>query len=80
MNVSTFDTDGEFLLIEAAEVLPSWVSPQNSENRVRTLFHTGKVFPEVIYISMHIIIGLDIQIPAPPHTNLTHLFAIYQAS
>ncbi|GAA5826266.1 hypothetical protein JCM11251_007231 [Rhodosporidiobolus azoricus] len=28
------DDDGEFLLIEAAEVLPSWVTPQNAANRV----------------------------------------------
>ncbi|KAH6917569.1 SGT1 protein-domain-containing protein [Coprinopsis sp. MPI-PUGE-AT-0042] len=32
--VNVFDSDGEFLLIEAAEVLPHWVSPSNSENRV----------------------------------------------
>ncbi|EJD55386.1 SGT1-domain-containing protein [Auricularia subglabra TFB-10046 SS5] len=32
--VSVFDTDGEFLLIEAADALPSWVSPSNAENRV----------------------------------------------
>lgn len=30
------DSDGEFLLIEAAEVLPPWVTPSNAENRVRT--------------------------------------------
>ncbi|KAF8311241.1 SGT1-domain-containing protein [Clavulina sp. PMI_390] len=30
----TSDSDGEFLLIEAAEVLPAWVSPSNAENRV----------------------------------------------
>ena len=28
------DTDGQFLLIEAAEVLPSWLNPENAENRV----------------------------------------------
>ena len=28
------DTDGEFLLIEAANELPSWVSPDNAENRL----------------------------------------------
>lgn len=33
--ISVFDTDGEFLLIEAAEALPSWVKPTNSKNRVR---------------------------------------------
>ncbi|EJD04343.1 SGT1-domain-containing protein [Fomitiporia mediterranea MF3/22] len=32
--VTVFDSDGEFLLIEAAEYLPSWVTPSNSENRV----------------------------------------------
>ncbi|KAL0950808.1 hypothetical protein HGRIS_007573 [Hohenbuehelia grisea] len=32
--ISVFDTDGDFLLIEAAEVLPAWVTPANSENRV----------------------------------------------
>lgn len=28
------DTDGQFLLIEAAEVLPAWLNPDNAENRV----------------------------------------------
>ena len=28
------DTDGEFLLIEAANDLPAWVSPENADNRV----------------------------------------------
>ncbi|RDB28943.1 Protein ecdysoneless [Hypsizygus marmoreus] len=32
--ISVFDSDGEFLLIEAAEALPSWVKPTNTENRV----------------------------------------------
>ncbi|KAG1829232.1 SGT1-domain-containing protein [Suillus subalutaceus] len=32
--ISVMDSDGEFLLIEAAEALPSWVKPSNSENRV----------------------------------------------
>ena len=31
---SVCDSDGQFLLIEAAEVLPTWVKPTNSENRV----------------------------------------------
>jgi len=31
---SVRDTDGEFLLIEAANDLPAWVSPENAENRV----------------------------------------------
>ncbi|KAF8922270.1 SGT1 protein-domain-containing protein [Mucidula mucida] len=32
--ISVFDSDGDFLLIEAADALPSWVTPSNSENRV----------------------------------------------
>ncbi|KAI0651586.1 SGT1-domain-containing protein [Trametes meyenii] len=32
--VSVWDSDGEFLLIEAADELPSWVTPTNAENRV----------------------------------------------
>ncbi|CAL1696402.1 unnamed protein product [Somion occarium] len=32
--ISVSDSDGEFLLIEAAEHLPSWVTPSNAENRV----------------------------------------------
>lgn len=28
------DVDGEFLLIEAADYLPSWANPENCENRV----------------------------------------------
>ncbi|KAJ7129973.1 SGT1 protein-domain-containing protein [Mycena crocata] len=34
MAISVFDSDGEFLLIEAAEALPTWITPTNSENRV----------------------------------------------
>ncbi|TDH71522.1 hypothetical protein CCR75_007261 [Bremia lactucae] len=29
-----FDSDGEFLLIESAEALPDWVTPQSSDGRV----------------------------------------------
>ncbi|KAF7339943.1 Protein ecdysoneless [Mycena venus] len=32
--ISIFDSDGEFLLIEAADALPTWITPTNSENRV----------------------------------------------
>ncbi|KIM48351.1 hypothetical protein M413DRAFT_440079 [Hebeloma cylindrosporum] len=32
--ISVYDSDGQFLLIEAAEALPSWVKPANSDNRV----------------------------------------------
>ena len=32
--VRVFDTDGEFLLIEAANVLPKWLNPEHDHNRV----------------------------------------------
>uniref|UniRef100_A0A8C7ZWI4 Uncharacterized protein n=1 Tax=Oryzias sinensis TaxID=183150 RepID=A0A8C7ZWI4_9TELE len=32
--VSVEDNDGEFILIEAADYLPKWLSPDTSENRV----------------------------------------------
>ncbi|NXB11700.1 ECD protein, partial [Cnemophilus loriae] len=35
------DNDGEFLLIEAADVLPKWLNPENSENRV--FFYKGEL-------------------------------------
>lgn len=33
--VAVEDDDGEFLLIEAADELPTWLTPQNAANRVR---------------------------------------------
>lgn len=35
------DTDGEFLLVEAANVLPKWLSPETDQNRV--WMHKGKL-------------------------------------
>lgn len=35
------DSDGCFLLIEAAEYLPRWVKPDNSENRVSWIYYTN---------------------------------------
>ncbi|XP_021254105.1 protein ecdysoneless homolog [Numida meleagris] len=35
------DNDGEFLLIEAADFLPKWMGPENSENRV--FFYKGEL-------------------------------------
>ncbi|OQO08099.1 hypothetical protein B0A48_06893 [Cryoendolithus antarcticus] len=32
--IRVYDTDGEFLLIEAAEALPKWLNPDIAENRV----------------------------------------------
>lgn len=36
-----WDADGEFLLIEAAAVLPDWVTPENSAHRV--FLHSGRL-------------------------------------
>ena len=38
---SIFDTDGDFILIEAAEVLPEWLEPETSKNRV--FIHEGSI-------------------------------------
>jgi hypothetical protein len=37
---SVRDSDGEFMLIEAADNLPSWVTPSVVENRVRTVLES----------------------------------------
>ena len=36
-----FDADGEFVLVEAADVLPNWVSPKTAERKV--WIYDGKV-------------------------------------
>ena len=40
--VSVEDEDGEFLLIEGADVLLRWVTPQNASNRVSSCGGRGK--------------------------------------
>lgn len=32
--IEIHDSDGQFLLIEAAEALPGWLNPDNADNRV----------------------------------------------
>ncbi|KAK8130997.1 hypothetical protein PG984_007435 [Apiospora sp. TS-2023a] len=36
--IRVFDSDGEFLLVEAANVLPSWLSPEIDTNRVKLAY------------------------------------------
>lgn len=36
--IKVVDTDGEFLLIEAANALPKWLNPEIADNRVRPIF------------------------------------------
>lgn len=58
--VSVNDADGEFLLIEGAEVLPLWVTPTNATNRVRFLF-----FIIALQLTLLHFTGLDPSISAP---------------
>lgn len=46
--ISIFDTDGDFILIEAAEVLPEWLEPESSKNRVFIHQGTVKIIPSDI--------------------------------
>ncbi|KAJ2546598.1 hypothetical protein EV175_005538 [Coemansia sp. RSA 1933] len=39
--ISVQDSDGEFLLAEAAMHIPHWLTPENSENRV--FIHRGRL-------------------------------------
>lgn len=41
--IRVYDTDGEFLLIEAANALPKWLNPEVAENRVRRSLHPKKL-------------------------------------
>ena len=34
VSISCTDTDGQFLLIEAADFIPDWIDPENCENRL----------------------------------------------
>ncbi|KIR43811.1 hypothetical protein I307_00147 [Cryptococcus deuterogattii 99/473] len=53
--ISIRDTDGEFLLIEAANELPSWVSPDNANNRL--WLSNGHLH----------LLPLSVHSPSPPH-------------
>ena len=39
--IKIVDTDGEFLLIEAANALPRWLNPEIADNRVSSSNETG---------------------------------------
>jgi hypothetical protein len=48
MNDSVTDIDGHFLLIEASQHIPNWLSPSNSENRpwiIQSLLHIIPLTP-----------------------------------
>ncbi|NXB62489.1 ECD protein, partial [Struthidea cinerea] len=55
------DNDGEFLLIEAADFLPKWLNPENSENRV--FFYKGEL--HIIPLSETAEQDCDLSAPCP---------------
>ncbi|KAI6133287.1 SGT1 protein-domain-containing protein [Pisolithus croceorrhizus] len=57
--ISVNDSDGEFLLIEAADFLPSWVNPSNAPNRV--WIYSGR---------LHLIPLLHVSAPNKPRRHL----------
>lgn len=68
---SVFDSDGEFLLIEAAETLPPWVKPTNSENRVRP--PSASLVRAFLIYAIKSPIGLDLQLPPTSDSYLTRI-------
>lgn len=61
---SVRDTDGEFLLIEAANELPKWVTPSNAENRVsRTLKRSPLTIQLWLYDSHLHLLPLEVRSP-----------------
>lgn len=53
--ISVIDSDGEFLLIEAAECLPNWANPDNCDQRVILFFFTIRVH-NVINLNLLIVL------------------------
>lgn len=44
------DSDGEFLLIEAADFLPNWINPDNAENRVSFMLYLSKYVKYIVIL------------------------------
>ncbi|KAG5456496.1 MAG: SGT1 protein-domain-containing protein [Olpidium bornovanus] len=60
------DNDGEFLLIEAADALPSWVTPANTTNRVRPqAADNGTWPPDGLFLSPGFLVGDSLLIFRP---------------
>lgn len=55
--IRTEDSDGDFLLIEAAYYLPEWLEPETSENRV--FIHQGKL--HIVTLDQRLDLSDDIQ-------------------
>lgn len=67
------DNDGEFLLIEAADVLPKWLEPENSNNRV--FFQCGELCIIPMLQGAGEVCGL--QIRSPTITQALSLLSAY---
>ncbi|CAG8527388.1 2869_t:CDS:10 [Acaulospora morrowiae] len=54
--ISVSDNDGEFLLIEAAMQLPSWLDPSNGENRVnvQAYLYSSVCLSVLSFVNLHI--------------------------
>lgn len=65
-SISVRDSDGEFLLIEAADVLPAWITPENAENRVSSVSHAH-------FAHSSNSVGLDLQRTPAHHSSSTQV-------
>ncbi|KAK2003082.1 SGT1-domain-containing protein [Colletotrichum falcatum] len=52
--VRVFDADGEFLLIEAANVLPKWLSPETDQNRIWINNGCLRIIPQLTNESLNL--------------------------
>lgn len=70
LSIKIVDAEGEFLLIEAADYLPKWIGPENSENRVwirNGLLHI--ISPEEVGSNSHSGIKISQAITALQRSN-----------
>ncbi|XP_049874060.1 protein ecdysoneless [Pectinophora gossypiella] len=70
--VQVIDNDGEFLLIESADFLPSWANPETTENRVFIYQnHIHLIPPSVIdsNTALNITEAINMMLKVPQHTK-----------
>ncbi|NXS55190.1 ECD protein, partial [Brachypteracias leptosomus] len=65
------DNDGEFLLIEAADFLPKWLNPENSDNRV--FFYKGEL--HIIPLSETEVQEWDLSAASPTISDVLRLLS-----
>ena len=69
--VRVVDSDGEFLLVEAAGTLPAWLEPEVADNRVSFLFVKTSINPRRAYQLIQYRSGLDTSRTAPHYQAKT---------